>query len=122
MQRLFSMFPAGAAGVGLLCTRLSVIASLFLGVQLTQSSSPLVIWAVGIMGLLLAVGFATPICASICCVAEAYVLVETYGMHPMCVSASALVALALALLGPGAYSVDARLFGRKIVVFKGGRE
>jgi hypothetical protein len=116
------MFPDGAAGLGLLCVRLSVIATLILGVQLTQPGSQLVMWATGILGLLLGVGFATPICASICCLVEAYILLSTRGAAPGCVSVSALVALALALLGPGAYSIDARLFGRKIVVFEAPAE
>jgi hypothetical protein len=117
MQRLFTMFPDGVAGLGLLGVRLSVIATLILSVQLTQTNSLLVMWATGILALLLGVGLATPICASICCVVEACVLLGTHGAGPICVSASALVALSLALLGPGAYSIDARLFGRKIVVF-----
>jgi hypothetical protein len=39
------------------------------------------------------------------------------GPHARCIALAALLSASLALLGPGAYSVDARLFGRRVVVF-----
>ena len=121
MQRLFSMFPSGRAGIALLCLRLSVIATLLLGTLSSISASQSLTWAIAILSLSLFFGFATPISASICCVAEIYLLFATASAMALCVVMSALVALALALLGPGAYSIDARLFGRKTVVFKNRR-
>ena len=120
------MFPAGRAGIALLCLRISVVATLLLGAELSQLPSPVSTWAVAILGFSLCIGLATPISAAICCTAEIYLLFKTGGTMALCVTMSALIALALALLGPGAYSIDARLFGRRRVVFRnradGGRD
>ena len=118
MQRLYSMFPDGRAAFALLCLRVSVIATLFLGVQLAQPNSQVLTWVAAVLAFSLCVGFATPICASLCCLLEIYFLLGARGAVTPCVTVSALVALALALLGPGAYSVDARLFGRKKIIFR----
>jgi hypothetical protein len=75
-------------------------------------------WILPSLVLALCVGIATPICASICCIGTIYLLLMTGGMAKFCLSIAALVAFAVALLGPGAYSVDARLFGRTRVVFR----
>ena len=118
MQRLFSMFPTGLPGVGLLCLRFAVIAPLFLVVQANPERLPGAMWASAILAFSLAIGFATPICAALCCIVEIGSLLGAGSVAQICSGACALIALALVLLGPGAYSVDARLFGRRSVVFE----
>jgi uncharacterized membrane protein YphA (DoxX/SURF4 family) len=66
-----------------------------------------------IAGLCLLLGFLTPYCAAVSCLAEGVLCTFsglTNGFH---LGMSALTAAAVAVLGPGAYSLDARIFGRK---------
>jgi len=118
MQRLFTMFPSGRVGIALVCLRLSAVVALALGVGSTKPLADVVALLAMAIGLALCIGFATPICASICCLAAAYHAACATGAASLCLVISALNALALALLGPGAYSIDARLYGRRRVVFK----
>ena len=116
MQRLFSMFPVGLPGIGLLCLRLAVALSLCLSLQATQSRFPIVEWTLATFGILLVIGFATPIFALFCALIDIYGLIDAGGVAWASQGGPVLVACALALLGPGAYSVDALLFGRRSVV------
>lgn len=110
------MFPSGRAGIALLVLRTSVAATLMLGAVV---GSHALLWtaASGSIAALLCAGFATPICAGVCSVVAAIVAFGTSGEGALCPTLFALTCLALALLGPGAYSLDARLFGRRRIVF-----
>lgn len=55
-------------------------------------------------------GFLTPYCAAGSCLLE-LVLLATTGSNRFQLGMSALTAAATMVLGPGAYSIDARLFG-----------
>jgi len=119
VQRLFSMFPPGAPGIGLLVLRISVAATFVLiAANRNDMSSihPLFVGAL-VVALCLAIGFLTPYDSFIVCV---YALVNVFGASAhldILLSASLLLSsAALALLGPGAYSIDARLFGRRVVI------
>lgn len=116
MQRLFSMFPAGLPGVGLACLRLAVAFALCLATQSARARFPLVAWSLEAFCFLLIIGLATPALAACCAIAGAYALIHDGGAAWPCAGVAIPAAIALALLGPGAYSVDARLFGRKSVV------
>jgi len=118
MQRLFSMFPTGLPGIGLLCLRLAAIGPVYLMFESMPSRSAVLMWGSATLAFSLGVGVATPVVASLCCIAELRLLMQTDGMAFVCAGVSALVSFALTLLGPGAYSIDARLFGRRSVVFK----
>jgi hypothetical protein len=114
MQKLFSMFPRGAAGVALLLLRLFVGAELLL--YAAMRPGPVSILAGG-CALAIAVGIATPIAAAL---GAAVAVIETSGhwsalaLHSY---APVVIASAVALLGPGAYSIDARVFGRRLIEF-----
>ena len=64
------------------------------------------------IGALLMVGLCTPIVATLQMTIEACIAIlggTVEGGHVSC----AIIGLSLTMLGPGAWSVDARLFGRK---------
>ena len=118
MQKLFSMFPRGAPGVALLLLRT------FAGAQLAADavvalSEPNLFLAVVLVACALAIvaGITTPIAALLAA------LIETTGLSTHSIQATLhsvapiVIGVALALLGPGAFSIDARLFGRRLVEF-----
>src|SRR5262245_41291821 len=113
VQRLYSMFPAGGPGLGLLLLRLSFAATLVIGVW-RQPSSATHIWLGPSMASFLTAGLFTPIVASLSCVFELSRLVLFSGDH-LQAGIHIAQAVALALLGPGAYSVDALWYGRRLV-------
>jgi len=68
-----------------------------------------------LVGLCLFLGFLSPYCASVSCFLELTLLVTTSTPNTLQLGMSALTAAATVVLGPGAYSVDARLFGRQLI-------
>ena len=67
-------------------------------------------------------GVLTPYICLIFCVIEAVEMFFHGGVTDLHAGALFLITAALGLLGPGAYSVDARLFGRRRVVLPEGDE
>jgi putative oxidoreductase len=115
MQRLYTTFPNEWPGAGLLLLRLaegipSVVegATRALGSGATAAALP---YAVDILsGLLLIAGFWTPIGGVLQAVVEFSSALSGPGYDHI---VRALIGLSMAMLGPGAWSIDARLFGRK---------
>src|SRR5882672_6178514 len=106
MQKLFSMFPRGAPGLALLLLRL------FLGAMLLRSALPEVSehsTVLGAMPVVLAValiaGLTTPIVTTLVALFELFTLYELNADIALRSFAPAVIAIALALLGPGAYSI-----------------
>jgi putative oxidoreductase len=116
MQRLFSTFPNGWPGTGLLLLRLTAGLSLVVG-ELSRwaglSESTILTLRVARLSaaLLLAVGFWTPVAGMAQAIVEVWIGIGEGSMALHVIVAS--IGLSLAMLGPGAWSVDARLFGRK---------
>lgn len=118
MLRLFSMFPSGRPGVALLLVRVALSILLFDGVAspLLSLGSPWLLAAPAALAMVLCLGFITPI-AALLSVALQVTTLLTSGTTLAAVHACAMLdATALAMLGPGAYSVDARLFGQREVI------
>jgi putative oxidoreductase len=117
LQRLYSSFACGWPGVGLLCLRSIAAIAAFRHVigGLASDSSLLRILIEGAAGLLLCAGLWTPIAGSILSVIALWSAFSEAG-HFWTQLLLATMAAALAMLGPGAWSIDARLFGRKRVI------
>jgi putative oxidoreductase len=116
LQRLFSTFANGWPGFGLAVQRFAIAAALFYCVFVHVSMSPKAAmvphFIAATAGLLLLLGLWTPLAAAVIVVGELWVALER-GSDPTLPLIFAAVASGLALIGPGAWSVDALLFGRK---------
>jgi hypothetical protein len=117
LQRLFSTFADGWPGLGLLLQRVLTAALLVrFGIfELTRTASststiPLIV--AGCAGLLLLVGLWTPIVGTLIALIELPIAV-THSHDPWIPLILATLGGTAAMIGPGAWSIDARLFGRK---------
>jgi uncharacterized membrane protein YphA (DoxX/SURF4 family) len=122
LQRLFSTFPNGWPGRGLLLLRLGVgIALIYLGVGRflgTLGGSITIAWdsieAAG--GVFLIAGLWTPLMGALIAMDELWVAFSLSPSQPdsrLIHVFLAVLTAGVAMLGPGAWSIDARLFGRK---------
>jgi uncharacterized membrane protein YphA (DoxX/SURF4 family) len=112
------MFPAGPPGVALLVLRLCVAALLFID-QAARLAWPTPLWlaiASVLAASAVAVGFLTPLFALACGVLELTASVSLAQWATPFLVLELSLAVVAALLGPGAYSIDALLFGRRMVV------
>ena len=114
LQRLFSAFPNGWPGRGLLLQRVITAAFLFFsGFGRFREASLSVPHLIGTgAGILLLLGLWTPVCGTLIAVVEVWIAFSGAASDgiPIMLAASGA---ALAMIGPGAWSIDARLFGRK---------
>ena len=70
---------------------------------------------VALVGLFLFLGFLTPYCAALSCLLELAFLAANGIPSGFQLGMDALTAASMVALGPGAYSLDARFFGRKLI-------
>jgi len=117
LQRLFTTFADGWPGFGLLAQRLVTgIALLHEGIALFKETPPAATSAPQAMGAVLAIfvmiGFWTPVTGILIAAVEGWIAFVFPG-DAMTAILLATFGATLAMIGPGAYSVDARLFGRK---------
>jgi uncharacterized membrane protein YphA (DoxX/SURF4 family) len=122
LQRLFSTFPHSWPGFGLLLLRLCLgIALISFGTaDLSRNPSERITiaqdWTAVTAGIFLLAGLWTPAMGALVALDEVWIALSLYSprregawIHVFL----AAVAVSIAMLGPGAWSIDARLFGRK---------
>ena len=116
MQRLFSTFPNSWPGIGLLILRLaaglSLAAVAHVSGDLEGTAGLLARCVVGGVALLIWIGLWTPL-AGVAGAAIQIIGITLGHRLDLSLVVFAAVTLSLAMLGPGAWSLDARLFGRK---------
>jgi putative oxidoreductase len=123
LQRLFSTFPSGWPGAGLLVLRTAAGIPLLIGGSpeiraVPQSAlSALHLLAIG-AGIFLLAGLWTPLVGALLVVLELWWAFAPGGGDGLHILLAAL-GVSLIMLGPGACSVDARLFGRKRIEIRG---
>ena len=125
MQRLFPSFPSGWPGIGLLVLRLAVAVALVVHGAACLAGTPTlgaaaVAVAAALTAALLLVGLVTPFAGALAAVlgiglAMAWLPAPKPNAFEVSLTAALAVsaATAIALLGPGAFSLDAALFGRR---------
>jgi putative oxidoreductase len=117
MRRLFSSFFRGWPGVGLLLLRIVCGGFLIIdGIEKYRAGQPVgspiaVLFAI-VDGALLVAGLWTPIAGPLVIVLSAWGMLVQHE-DPRAGILLAAIGAALALVGPGARSLDARLFGWK---------
>ena len=135
LQRLFSSFPEGWPGIGLIFLRLTIaLNAITQGVSVFYAFNgpALAPWIGGLAaiaaGLALLIGFLTPVAGTAVTIgyltmAISELLANDVSRHISSFTAfdMAAISLALVLLGPGAVSIDAKLFGRREIIIPEGR-
>lgn len=117
MQRLFSMFPSGVAGVALFLLRLLVATTVLVedSGHWAFVSSPWFAVPLAILAICICLGFLTPYTAILCGVSEIRSLVASGLDNVLSPFTAIMLCIILAMLGPGAYSLDSRIFGRQLL-------
>jgi uncharacterized membrane protein YphA (DoxX/SURF4 family) len=115
------MFPQGGPGIGLLLLRIATAAMFALNITHPfHFSSPVPYWAVVsfivLTSVSLCIGFLTLIFAVIACAVAVANLFVTEQTIDVVYILRMLTSASLFFLGPGAYSVDAKLFGLQVTV------
>lgn len=116
MRGFSSSFPRGSAGFGLLMLRMAV------GLQLLFESGragALPWWQAALVSsvaLALMLGALTPAAGTLSVVFQTLCLARAGWADAAPLLIAIMTAITLVLIGPGAYSADARLFGRRRLV------
>jgi len=130
LQRFFCTFPGQWPGVGLLLLRAIVGATAVVqgGMCVADRSTTTVVTLIAgflsiTSGALLLIGFLTPLAGLLVGLGSAGISLSLFPSRTLYVLDLrlaalfvAIVALAIVFLGPGAFSLDSRLFGRREVI------
>ena len=117
MQRLFTTFADGWPGFGLLFQRMVTgIVLLHQGISLfkeTSTAATIAPQAIeSVLAIFIIIGLWTPVAGALIATVEVWTALAYPGDAATALLLAALGAT-MAMIGPGAFSIDARLFGRK---------
>ena len=127
MRRWYSTFPGGLPGAGLLLLRITIGGGLLIHVfswLIEPQTSKDGIWAPSLLALVIGIsfilGFLTPLVGSVSALAGIAIrwlhpewsasMTGLLGLSPLA------IVIAITLLGPGAFSLDAYFFGRRKII------
>ena len=122
MQKLFSAFPGGWPGLGLLLLRALVGVTLIAQIVAYVGSTKLSVLGCVVTALVLIIascllaGFMTPIAAIVIGLGAIALAVSSLLDTNQTLLNVIVLTVAIALLGPGAFSIDARMFGRREIL------
>ncbi len=136
MHRFFSTFPGSWPGIGLLVLRVAVagLAAVQGAAYLSLAEEPATSGTVAALlaiasAVAILIGFVTPLAACVTILSTAFLAASGLPPSTPVAAASAITpifltadALSLLLLGPGALSLDARLFGRREIIIPHERD
>lgn len=113
------MFPAGLPGVALLLLRITIAGLLIVSTLSNESAGSVAPWktiSLGVTCLLLCLGAITPVASIVSIAIEATAWPGADGLQSTNLALNMLVFLTMFVLGPGAYSLDSRMFGRRLIL------
>ena len=114
MGGFVSLYPGGWAGFALFLLRCSLAAQfIILANMLNIAATYLELLATAGLILALLLGLVTQVAAVVYAAIAVFEFERVGGVIGACVLVTGLMGISLALLGPGAFSIDARLYGRR---------
>jgi putative oxidoreductase len=116
VQRLYSIFPFAWPGIGLLFLRSSVAIALLVEGFRFRGNVGWIQGAAILLSITLFAGYLTPIASATALLLHGLIWYKMGASSTAVVVVVSLDMIALTLVGPGAYSVDAVRFGRRVVV------
>jgi uncharacterized membrane protein YphA (DoxX/SURF4 family) len=132
LQRFFFAFPGGLPGLALLLLRTALGLAVLVqgGFYFRTTDTTPAQWTAGLAGLtlilggvLLLIGFLTPVAGGIVGLGAVGIWLSLLPLSAttlfdssVAVVFGATILLAVVILGPGAFSVDARVFGRREII------
>ena len=114
-------YPGGIAAPALLMLRLHAVAITVTQCTLVRPSSLWLIVLSAPIVLALAIGLFTRAAAALVTAVSLGVAIELGGAMGLLLAIAGLASAALILLGAGAWSLDARLFGRRMILLRPAR-
>jgi uncharacterized membrane protein YphA (DoxX/SURF4 family) len=125
VKRFFSPFLYRRPDVGLVLLRLTLACGLLADAlaKMLEPGVPQILPSLGecLTAILLVIGLWTPITGAVVCLLQLGVALTTNGATEPSLQRSA-IGLCLVFLGPGIWSLDTRLFGRRRVVINPQRD
>jgi uncharacterized membrane protein YphA (DoxX/SURF4 family) len=113
-----SVFPAGLQGAAILILRGAAALLMVFTSMHFDTFSKLTLLGSILVAILLVLGLFTRLAALACAALTMVVAIMTRGDQQMTFGLLAFNAVALSFLGGGAYSVDARMFGRRVLTMR----